>query len=136
MNRPSDSYCYCVERYNKVNMKILTAMRDVFIETILSNSDGILLPDRWGALYINGHTRKNADRQESKKNKKKILYQNYNTHGVTYYLHSDFFQRRYNKVKVSFSLSKYFLFYSYKKIKKAILKQINDGNFYDWKTNI
>lgn len=132
MNKPSEEYCYVPERYNKYNHKILTKFKELCIKYLVSNTDGIRLPNKLGDLKVLGYRPETGlkDYKASETYNKTIYHDNSHTDGfvfkiIWHYKYVQGLKRR----SGGFRNGRFFKFKPSKPLKKALTDAIRSGNW-------
>lgn len=135
MDRPSDIYCYCAERYNKeIDFNIIRLFGEEVINEIMLNEDGVEMPHPFGLIFILAIKNNNRviDVYNTKKYGKTIFYDNSETDDFRFkpVVKLYFKKRKYERDPIKWG--HFFGFKGGKKIKKSIFNQIKK-KWYHWK---
>lgn len=137
MNKPSEEYCYVPERYKKYNHKILRKFRDLCIEHLMKNPDGIRLPNKLGDLKVLGYRPETAlkDYGTSNKYDKDIYHDNAHTDGYVFKIiwHYKYVQGLKRKTG-GFRNGRFYSFKPSKPLKRALVNTIFSGNWKNFGT--
>ena len=127
--RPNERYCYCPERHAPIDRKVMWSFKKHAIETILTNEDGLLLPNNFGTIFIQALQDKVIDSKYKRDNNVSIKYQNDHTDGLRFKIHHARYHRGLRKVRHSFGNAKMYLTKWYRDFKQQVFHHIMEDNW-------
>lgn len=137
MNKPSALYCYIPERHQKFNSKILRCFRDKCIEHLLTNPDGVRLPNKLGDIRVVGYKPQEAyvDKGATRKYKKEIYHDNSHTDGYVFRFDWNPKYSQGLKSKTGgFRNARFFKFKASAPLRQKLSRWIKDGNWTHFST--